>query len=83
MQTKLTLSIDPSIVTPIKEYSLEKKISLSSLVESYFRILLSSRKVQSHVSKTPITDSLCGSLKKSGPLDADKARYEYLMEKYA
>ena len=39
MNTKLTLSLDSRVISKAKEYALDQRISLSELVENYFRLL--------------------------------------------
>jgi len=41
MDTKLTLTIDESLITGAKSYAKEQGRSLSDLVENYFRYLMS------------------------------------------
>jgi metal-responsive CopG/Arc/MetJ family transcriptional regulator len=44
MKTRLTLTIDKSLLKKIKQYAASKQISVSELVEEYFRSLLTKPK---------------------------------------
>lgn len=48
---KLTLSVDSTAISLAKQYALSKGVSLSELVENYFRLLVKSK------SKTSIDDN--------------------------
>jgi len=82
MQTKLTLSVDPVIVQPIKEYARSQQTSLSQLVENYLKKLLTSSSINTRPISHPITQALSGSMKGQGKIDERKLKSKYLMEKY-
>lgn len=44
MTTKLTLSIDETIIDELKTYSRKEKISISKLAERYFRSIIDRKK---------------------------------------
>lgn len=44
MTTKLTLSIDESIIRELKNYSRSERISISKLAENYFKDLIARKK---------------------------------------
>lgn len=72
---KLTLSVDPKVVSRAKRIAQTRKTSLSRLVESYLRGLAV---VSATEGKTPIVDSLEGCLK-----EAEIGHYKrHLREKY-
>ena len=83
MLTKLTLTIDQSIISKAKEFAQEKNKSVSRIVEEYLRNI-STGEVQGvfiNNLDSPITDSLVGMFKDTGDDYRDmieKAR----MEKY-
>jgi len=76
MKTKLTLSIDKSVLTKAKKAAKKENKSLSELVEGYLK-----KKYITPKSATPITDSLTGILADNGK-SYDEMRYEALKEKY-
>ena len=66
MQTKLTLSIHPSLLPEIKLLAEQKQTSVSHMVEEYFKRLLRLAKAGSFPRKTqtfPKTYRLLGSVK--------------------
>ncbi len=83
MLTKLTLTIDQSIIVKAKEFAQDRNKSVSRIVEEYLRNI-STGETEGIFSKkldSPITDSLVGMIKDTGEGYKDmieKAR----MEKY-
>ncbi len=68
MLTKLTLTIDQSIISKAKEFAQEKNKSVSRIVEEYLRNI-STGEVQGvfiNNLDSPITDSLVGMFKDTG-----------------
>jgi hypothetical protein len=68
MLTKLTLTIDESVVEQAKEYAQAKNRSVSRIVEEYLENLATKRdsgKLPDEI-KAPITDGLSGMFKDSG-----------------
>ena len=62
MITKLTLTIEQTLIEKAKKYAKEKGRSLSDIVENYFKVIVKEKGiVKSEL--TPITDSLRGSFK--------------------
>jgi hypothetical protein len=61
MNTKLTLSIEKTIIEKGKKYAKEKGYSLSEMIEKYLEVVTSNQS-DIKVSKTPIVDSLRGRL---------------------
>lgn len=51
MTTKLTLSIDESIIRELKNYSRSEKISISKLAEKYFKDLIARKKKKKSVAE--------------------------------
>ncbi len=62
METKLTLSIKKDLIKKAKLYAKEQGISLSGLVESYFRILTAGEE-DSELKVSPRLNALKGVLK--------------------
>ena len=59
MVTKLTLTVDQSIISKAKDYAVSKRISLSKIVEFYLTSLAGKSKTGSF-KLPPITRSLLG-----------------------
>jgi hypothetical protein len=81
MNTKLTLTIEQSLIEKAKEYAKSKGRSLSDLVENYFKVIVKEEGVVKSQS-TPITDSLRGSFKAPQNFDYKKELTKALTEKY-
>jgi len=80
MQTKLTLSIEKSVVDKAKEFSQRHHKSLSKLIESYLRQV--SRSAPDRDDITPLVSELSGviSTKKTPGYKEEYA--DYLVKKY-
>jgi hypothetical protein len=85
MKTKLTLNVDDKIVARAKRASAKRKVSLSSVVESYLATFSEKSLPQKTKSKEP---SLLERIRKyTHPVDIkdeemDKQREEYLRKKH-
>ena len=68
MLTKLTLTVDRTVVERAKKYAQERKKSVSRIVEEYLRNLLESDKdfVFESPINAPITDSMVGMFSDNG-----------------
>jgi len=75
MQTKLTLSVNPAVVSRAKSYAKQQGISLSRMVEVYLSSVAGAIETEK---APPILRSLRGSLKKADPQEYRK----HLAEKY-
>lgn len=84
MDTKLTLKLDKDVIAIAKEYAAKQKVSVSSIVENYFRAITSTEK--NDFDEIKISDFVKSiSVGKSNiPADFDykKERQDYLIEKY-
>lgn len=83
MNTKLTLTIEQSIIEKAKKYARKKERSLSDLIESYLKALTTEEditKVEDELS--PTLKSLKGSFKMSKNFDYKKEISDRLTEKY-
>ena len=78
MNAKLTLSMDSSVIASMKGYAAENNSSISQIVESFFKNLLSSQSKSKEIS--PLVQELSGIL----PVEKnDKEDYiDYLESKY-
>ena len=79
MYTKLTLRLDEHIINQIKNYAAEHKMSLSKMVEQYFRSLVS-KKNKEEIS--PLVKELSGCIKVDREINEKEEITKYLMEKY-
>jgi len=83
MLTKLTLTIDQSVVQQAKEYAQKKNRSVSRIVEEYLKNIAMNHETTVAVTtmKSPITDSISGMFHDSGKEYKDMLD-EALQEKY-
>ena len=81
MNTKLTLTIEKSVIEKAKRYAREKGRSLSDLVENYLKIITREEKINA-IEGTPITSSLRGAFKAPRNFDYKKELAKGLSEKY-
>ena len=81
MNTKLTLTIDDSIISEAKKYAAQKRISLSKLVEFYFSSLTNGAPKNTE-KLPPITSALCGMVKNVKVANDRKALEDALVDKY-
>ena len=78
MDAKLTLSMDSSVIASMKVYASENNSSISQIVESFFRNLLSSQSKNRKIS--PLVQELSGIIPNQSD---DKDDYiNYLEAKY-
>ena len=83
MNTKLTLTIEQSIIEKAKKYARKKERSLSDLIESYLKALTTEEnttKLEDELS--PTLKSLRGSFKMAKNFDYKKELSDRLTEKY-
>ena len=80
MQTKLTLTLEQSIIDRAKGYAKSKGRSLSELIENYLKVVLddSDRKIK----LSPSIKKLKGSIKLPDDFDYKKNLTDALSEKY-
>lgn len=81
MSTKLTLTIDESVIEKAKIYAKSKENSLSNIIENYLKILVKENK-DDVMELTPIVKSLKGSFSSDSELDYKKELTKKLSEKY-
>ena len=81
MNTKLTLTIEQSIIEKAKKYANDKGRSLSSIIENYLKVITKEEAV-SDIELTPIVKSLKGSFKAPRNLNYKKELSKRLSEKY-
>ena len=81
MNTKLTLTIEGSIIERAKKYAKDKERSLSDLVENYLKTL-SKNDVQDEIEITPIVKNLKGSFNVPDDFGYKSELSKRLSEKY-
>lgn len=81
MNTKLTLTIEQSVIEKAKKYAKDKERSLSDLVENYLKVL-TKEVSQNKIELTPIVKSLKGSFSAPDNFDYKKELTNSLSEKY-
>jgi hypothetical protein len=81
MNTKLTLTIEQTIIEQAKKYANGTGRSLSDIVENYLKALTREDDVES-IALTPIVKSLKGSFKTPESSDCKKELAKRLTEKY-
>ena len=81
MNTKLTLTIDQSVIERAKKYARQKERSLSDLIENYLKAL-TTEEISKQNELSPTVKSLKGSFKMPKDFDYKKELSERLTEKY-
>ena len=81
MNTKLTLTIEGSIIERAKKYAKDKERSLSDLVENYLKTLIKND-VQDEIEITPIVKNWKGSFNIPTNFDYKSELSKRLSEKY-
>lgn len=81
MNTKLTLTIEQSVIEKAKKYAKDKKRSLSNLIENYLKAL-TKESSSNEIELTPIVKSLKGSFTAPKNFDYKKELTNRLSEKY-
>lgn len=80
MNTKLTLTIEQSIIEKAKSYAKEKGRSLSDIIENYLKAITTEQKITEDI--LPLVNSLRGSFKAPESFDYKKELTKGLSEKY-
>lgn len=82
MNTKLTLSLDATIIEKAKVYAKAHNTSLSKLIERYLSRV--ARVNEGYSDKSVVVDELAGMLNDpaSGSLSYKDAKYKHLRKKY-
>ena len=82
MNTKLTLTIEQSLIDKAKRYAKDKGRSLSDLVENYFKLLADPSQSEA-IEISPKVRSLMGSFKLLADFDYKEALKEEINKKHA
>jgi len=80
MQTKLTLTLDQSIIEQAKLYAKDKGRSLSELIENYLKVVLDDG--QKTIKLSPSIKKLKGAIKLPDDFDYKEELTESLSAKY-
>lgn len=81
MNTKLTLTIEETIIEKAKKYATSKGRSLSDIIENYLKVITKEESIDK-TKLTPLVKSLKGSFKAPDNLDYKKELTKRLSEKY-
>ena len=81
MNTKLTLTIEQTIIEKAKKYAHGKGLSLSNIIENYLKVITKEDDNES-IELTPIVKSLKGSFKAPKNINYKKELSKRLTEKY-
>ncbi|WP_209332092.1 DUF6364 family protein [Lunatimonas salinarum] len=81
MNTKLTLTIEKSVIEKAKKYASGKGRSLSDIIENYLKIITKEEQSK-EVELTPIVKSLKGTFKEPRNFDYKSELSKRLAEKY-
>lgn len=81
MEAKLTLKLDKDIIDEAKKYALKKNISLSRMVERYFKALVT-KKTDDKKKYSPLVEELSGIISLEQDFDFMEDYSNYLIKKY-
>jgi len=81
MVTKLTLTIEKSVIQKAKKYAKEKERSLSDIIENYLKAITEDEKGE-EIEITPLVKSLKGSFKAPKDFSYKEELTKALSEKY-
>lgn len=81
MNTKLTLTIEQSLIEKAKHYAKGKGRSLSDIVENYLKVIIKEENTKV-IDSTPIASSLRGSFKAPKGFDYKEELAKGLSKKY-
>jgi hypothetical protein len=84
MDTKLTLKLDKNVIERAKEYALSQKRSLSGMIESYLKTIITKDNTQSDndIEISPFVKSFRTGVKIPADYDYKEEYRNYLSEKY-
>lgn len=81
MNTKLTLTIEQTVIEKAKKYAKDRERSLSNLIENYLKAITNDSN-PNDIALTPIVKSLKGSFTAPKNLDYKKVLTNRLSDKY-
>ncbi|MBI4352901.1 MAG: hypothetical protein HY593_03150 [Candidatus Omnitrophica bacterium] len=83
MNTKLTLKLENSVIQQAKSYARAHHISLSKMIEIYFREVAQERKSRFSPPISPLVRELSGVLEEKAAIDWKKEYAEHLTRKHS
>ena len=81
MNTKLTLTIEQTVIEKAKKYANEKGRSLSDIIENYLKVI-TKEEVTDTSDLTPLVKSMKGAFKAPKDFDYKKVLTKSLTQKY-
>jgi hypothetical protein len=81
MNTKLTLTIEHTLIDKAKKYAKDRGRSLSDIIENYLKVMIKDENTKV-IDSTPIASSLRGAFKAPKNFDYKKELSKGLSEKY-
>jgi hypothetical protein len=81
MNTKLTLTIEQTVIDKAKRYAKRKGNSLSDIIENYLKVITNDS-AKSEIEITPTVKSMKGSFKVRSDFDYKKELTKSLSKKY-
>lgn len=81
MNTKLTLTIEHSLIEKAKRYARERGRSLSDIVENYLKVIISEEN-NARIDSAPLTSSMRGAFKAPENFDYKTELSKGLSKKY-
>jgi len=81
MNTKLTLTIEQTVIDKAKRYAKRKGNSLSDIIENYLKVITNDS-AKSEIEITPTVKSMRGSFKAPSELNYKKELTKSLSKKY-
>ena len=79
METKLTLKLDKNTIDQAKIYAKKNNLSLSKMVEKYFKSLTEEKTSKKN---SKLVDELSGIISLNKEIDNKDEKLSYLLEKY-
>lgn len=81
MEAKLTLRLDKGVIDRAKEFAKNKNVSLSRMVEKYFKAVLA-KKQNEEKKYSPLVEELSGIIHLDEEFNFKEDYTAYLIEKY-
>ncbi len=81
MVTKLTLKLDKEAIEQAKRYAERRRVSLSKIVERYFKSLADEERPEK-AEYSPLVKELSGIINLKGNVDIKDEYTDYLIDKY-
>lgn len=82
METRLTITLDETLIDRAKVYASRHKVTLSKLIEDYLEDLAQKEGEQAALELDPLVESLYGIATLPQKIEDKEAYYDHLIEKY-